>query len=330
VPPAVAFSRLLDVEHRRARLELFQRHIGVVSRLCSPGRFREFFRGGRRGVRALARELASGSCSNHRVARTVHGSHRLGSGRGYPSRARARRALSDADAFCTPRSARRLRRGHWRSRRGAGFSFYARLLANERRGHLEYTHAVVLVCQRRGGSHGDLWRLPSPRCFDPYAAFLGDDDILITPALEKSVEFLDEHLEFNAAWGRAIKIRLESEVGAHGRIVKCVRKTQPVVDGASACQRLLNWSNFGTDVIFAVHRTECFVNLYLDKDTYLIEEQYAHGGFPTNVTSVISGNIKELPKLYLIRQTHSQRARFSKDYSIIGKRGLPRNGSSRL
>ena len=157
----------------------------------------------------------------------------------------------------------------------------------------------------------------------PYAALCGDDDILITPALEKSVEFLDEHLEFNAAWGRAIKIRLESEGGAHGRIVKCARKIQPVVEGDSACKRLLNWVNFGTDVIFAVHRTECFKKMYLE-DTYLIEEHHAHGGIPATITSVINGKVKELPKLYLIRQTHSKRARFSKDYPILRKNAFKR------
>ena len=142
----------------------------------------------------------------------------------------------------------------------------------------------------------------------PYAAYLCDDDFLTVPALEMSAYFLENHPEYNAAWGKAIKIRLDAE-GACGQVSFCTEKRQPVVEESSGSQRYLNYMKDPNDVVFAVHRVLPFRRI-LD-NWQLVVDKYQKiqffDAFVHNMNSAICGKIKQLDCLYLVRQDHRQR-----------------------
>lgn len=144
----------------------------------------------------------------------------------------------------------------------------------------------------------------------PYAAWLGDDDFLVTAGLEKAILFLESDAQYSAAWGKAIKIRTK-ESGVYGEILNCKRIPQIIVQEETGAQRYLNYihSNLtDKDVLFAVHRATLFKKMF--QSISMIEDRLLGKYRLPNALSVINSNLKTLDGLYLIRHTHDQQVKF--------------------
>jgi glycosyltransferase domain-containing protein len=138
----------------------------------------------------------------------------------------------------------------------------------------------------------------------PYATMTNDDDFLVPESLNKSVSFLEHNSKYNAAWGKAAKIRLDRK-GAFGNIVKCKKMNQLKVMQNSATGRLYNFFDNPFDIVFAVHRTSCYKKMF--SYTESIPDRLISENLLINMLSAVSGIIKELDCLYLIRQDHDER-----------------------
>ena len=155
----------------------------------------------------------------------------------------------------------------------------------------------------------------------PYAVWVADDDFLVPSALERCVRFLDNHQDYSAAHGVAVVITARSS-GAHGPVVSAGHYKQPVAEGGSASQRLLDHLGSYSSTLFSVHRVESFREMY--RDISSIKDWAFAGEILQCCLSVIQGKIKELDCLYMVRQVHSQRYLFPDVYDwVTGPHWLP-------
>ena len=138
----------------------------------------------------------------------------------------------------------------------------------------------------------------------PYIALAPDDDFLVPSALKRCEQFLDEHPDYIAAHGVAALISLEwSE--SHRHVTGAGPYKQPVIEGGSASQRLVDHlGNYSTSP-FSVHRVEAW--RVMGRDISLVPDRAFGGELLRNCLSVIQGKVKELDCLYLVRQAHDRR-----------------------
>ena len=137
----------------------------------------------------------------------------------------------------------------------------------------------------------------------PYVAFTADDDFLVPAALEKCALFLDSHPDYSAVHGLGVTVRLQSS-GAYGQVALVAHYRQPVTEGESASQRLLDHLSNYAVTFFSIHRVESWRQMY--KDVTLLTDKRFTELLPCCL-SIIQGKVKELDCFYLVRQGHSQR-----------------------
>lgn len=130
-----------------------------------------------------------------------------------------------------------------------------------------------------------------------FVAELQDDNFLVPQAIRDCIEFLENNLDYSAARGLGLSIKTkDSEV--YGQIKKCVRKKQPVAEEDTSAERYLKLMGDYSDVHFSVFRS----NIYS-----MLAEKYHNPDvifFHTLSSSIafICGKVKELNRLYLVRQ----------------------------
>ncbi len=137
----------------------------------------------------------------------------------------------------------------------------------------------------------------------PHVAFIADDDFLVPAALERCALFLDSHPDYSAVHGLGVTVRLQSS-GAYGQVASVAHYRQPVIEGESASQRLLDHLSNYSVTLFSVHRVESWREMY--KDISLLTDIRFTELLPCCL-SVILGKVKELDCFYLVRQGHPQR-----------------------
>lgn len=137
-----------------------------------------------------------------------------------------------------------------------------------------------------------------------YAAWVADDDFLVPTALEQCALFLDGHPDYNAAHGVAALFSLQSS-GAYGQVAGAGHYRQPVIEGESASQRLLDHLSNYSNVQFSVHRVDSLRAMY-GNVSLLADRAFGSELLPCCL-SIIQGKVKELDYLYLVRQGHDQR-----------------------
>jgi glycosyltransferase domain-containing protein len=138
----------------------------------------------------------------------------------------------------------------------------------------------------------------------PYAVLLPDDDFIMPGALEDCVQFLDHHPEYVAAHGVGVVIRLSVD-GPYGDILCSSYYPQPEVEERTAAERLTAHMKDYTVGLFSVHRTATWSRIYRyagDVDDAAIGLEL----LPCCL-SVTEGKIKQLDRLYLVRQDHAER-----------------------
>ena len=155
----------------------------------------------------------------------------------------------------------------------------------------------------------------------PYAAMVPDDDFLVPTALEQCALFLDGHPDYNAAHGVAALISLQCR-GAYGQVAGAGHYRQPVIEGETASQRLLDYLSNYSASLFSVHRVESWREMV--RDVSLLADRALGEELLPGCLSIIQGKVKELDCLSLVRQAHDQRYLLPDLYDwITGPNWLP-------
>lgn len=142
----------------------------------------------------------------------------------------------------------------------------------------------------------------------PYAAWLPDDDFLVPASIEKCINFLETHPDYNAAAGVSQKVALDSET-AIGNIIKSILIYLPTAEQDNATERFLSYMTmeFG-NTVHCVHRIEPFRMLYKVADES--KERIWVGSYLPDLLLLLIGKVKVLDCLYLIQQIHGERLGF--------------------
>lgn len=140
-------------------------------------------------------------------------------------------------------------------------------------------------------------------CDTSYSVFVADDDFLVPRMLTECVAFLEKNPDYSCVHGDGILFNLRSS-GAYGHIEGVSWYNQPDLEQNKPSQRLrYHLANYSVS-LFSVHRTEQFrYHYHLIKG---IKDKRFTELLPCCL-DVISGKIKHLKGLYLIRQGHDQR-----------------------
>jgi glycosyltransferase domain-containing protein len=150
----------------------------------------------------------------------------------------------------------------------------------------------------------DCWKQLIDRTTTSYAAYLADDDFLVPRSLDACARFLDEHPDYAAAHGAGLGITLDSH-GLHGQVVQCDYYRQTISEADRPSERLSAHLDHYTVTLFAVHRTETWRLMF--KDVHAIPDMSFGAELLPCCLSVVYGKVKELPGLYVVRQTHDRR-----------------------
>jgi len=139
----------------------------------------------------------------------------------------------------------------------------------------------------------------------PYSACVTDGGFLITSALDKCVNFLNNHPEYSIAHGLGALFELKNE-GAHGKF-SCLGEygRLPKVEEATASSRLLHYLNDYGVTMYCVYRTDVWKAIWRDADS--IDDGIFAGEVLPGCLTIIYGKAKQLDCLYLVRQIHNQR-----------------------
>lgn len=137
----------------------------------------------------------------------------------------------------------------------------------------------------------------------PYAVFVADDDFLVPEGLAAAARFLDDHPDYAAAHGQGI-IAVLQDSGSYGRFSATGLYRQPVLEQAAACDRLQALMRNYSVPLFSVHRTATWRRMY--RRTADLEDK-TFTELLAVALSAVSGKIKQVEGLSLVRQAHDRR-----------------------
>jgi len=152
----------------------------------------------------------------------------------------------------------------------------------------------------------------------PFCLSCADDDFVTTNGIINCMKFLDKNSDYGAVHGRGVIISLSNE-GPLGTIVGFQPYPQAVVDAETGSERLKQFLNSPKAEAFSVHRTEIWKNMFSNFDRYswVQYQQISIDELICSGVSAISGKIKEIDCLYLIRQSHGSQFKRLDPYELI-------------
>jgi glycosyltransferase domain-containing protein len=142
-----------------------------------------------------------------------------------------------------------------------------------------------------------------------YVALLPDDDFLTPSGIGECVSFLNSNPQYVAAHG--IGVLVSSEGGDCRRIDGACSYPQPRLDGETAAERLdAHLAGYSVS-LFSVHRATVWKRMYspvakVQRPHDVSDKSFVDELIPCCL-SVVCGKIKQLDRLYLVRQVHEDR-----------------------
>lgn len=138
----------------------------------------------------------------------------------------------------------------------------------------------------------------------PFAAFCGDDDVLIPSGIRESIKLLQSDPISVASNGRAYVFEIEGNA-LHGKLK--IRERYPMTHSTSvrAVDRLSKHMARYSVSLFSIHRTELWQRMWdcVDENG---EFSFMNEVLPCCM-SVVSGTIRTTSFVYALRQDHSKR-----------------------
>jgi glycosyltransferase domain-containing protein len=130
-----------------------------------------------------------------------------------------------------------------------------------------------------------------------YVVFQGDDDFLVPSSLEKCAEFLDDNLEYVAAYGLRVNVTYKNDIGEieTGYLVKPVEFLSE-----SPVDRWALYMQTGLSTQYYVHRTEVWRRMY-KRVSEMFCRYIGPELLPCSLTA-ISGKTKMLDTLHYVMQ----------------------------
>jgi glycosyltransferase domain-containing protein len=139
----------------------------------------------------------------------------------------------------------------------------------------------------------------------PYAVYAGDDDFAIPRGLEKCVMFLEDHLDYSAAHGIRISVRLQKGSKVYGRMISADYCLDSTYEQETAIERWRTYMRFSISTQYYVRRTETWRRIYRDVDS--VPLRYLGPELLPCSLSVISGKVKTLDYLSIVFQVNDDR-----------------------
>ncbi|MCF6149086.1 MAG: TIGR00180 family glycosyltransferase [Candidatus Kuenenia sp.] len=133
----------------------------------------------------------------------------------------------------------------------------------------------------------------------PYAVYSGDDDFLIPAGLEKCIDFLENHPDYNAAHGFRINFSLEND-DAYSKIISGYIIPGHKLECCVAVERWRTYIQEAFSTQYYVHRTDTWRRMYRDIDSIPI--RYFGPEFVPCSLSAIAGKIMQLDCLTAVFQ----------------------------
>jgi len=172
-----------------------------------------------------------------------------------------------------------------------------KLLLSKFSEHLRIEHLILPsdYCNYEAFYHG------LNNVFTPYVVMSADDDFLIIKALLKSVDFLEKNLDYAACQGKQIFFTKWNNKILFGKSYM----VDTSIDGSTAELRIEN-SMINNDrfyapkSVYSVMRTGLTKNIYFDALSLGLDHNNTEG--LVNRLLLISGKIKLLPSLYIVRE----------------------------
>lgn len=179
--------------------------------------------------------------------------------------------------------------------------------------HLERTRrAIASIGGRLDVVHSEMPGFGIATCLQrlaeqlttPYATIVPDDDFVVPAAVERCIQFLEQHPDYAAAHGAGLTVTLDTN-GLTGNVVFCAPYPQPVCEDVSPSQRLRDHLGQYTVSLFSVHRQATWRAMW--RDVHLMDDVSFAAELLPCCLSVVHGKIKQLEGLYLVRQSHNLR-----------------------
>lgn len=138
----------------------------------------------------------------------------------------------------------------------------------------------------------------------PYAVYLGDDDILLTEALEECTSFLDRDTRYASAHGRAWAFSLEGE-SPYGELKSVEHYPLPKLEESTAAARIKRQFADYSVSLFAIHRTEAWREIW--RHATKVPDLSFGGELLVVACSAVLGRSKSIATPYLLREAHERR-----------------------
>ncbi|MDK9701604.1 MAG: TIGR00180 family glycosyltransferase [Sulfuritalea sp.] len=142
-----------------------------------------------------------------------------------------------------------------------------------------------------------------------YVALLPDDDFLTPSGIEECISFLVSNPQYVAAHG--IGVLVSSEGGDCRRIDGASYYPQPELDSGTAAERLIAHLAGYSVSLFSVHRVAVWKRMFSPvakarRPRDVRDKSFVDELLPCCL-SAVCGKIKQLDRLYLVRQVHEDR-----------------------
>lgn len=153
-----------------------------------------------------------------------------------------------------------------------------------------------------------------PLIATPYAMYINDDDLLVVDALKDGMKFLKDNPDYSAVSGVIVHCHLKSTV-TNEQILYANEGCLNVFKANSASQRLIYLLGNCSDFTFSITRSELLKKMYPSVSNFS-GTPLSSVMLPEGIIAV-TGNLKKLNRLFLIRQIHQQRYVLPDTYDLI-------------
>jgi len=171
---------------------------------------------------------------------------------------------------------------------------------------------VQIACP--GMTNGACLRKISGNVRTKYVAFIADDDYLIHSNFAECVDFLEKNPDYSCAHGLGVILWLKKD-GVYGEIKAAISYKMPVIEDGTAVERYLHLNRSFNTGIFSVHRTDVWEKMWEESEK-VVDRSLGEEVLACSIAA-IRGKVKQIDKLYLVRQDHESRYLLSGPYEWI-------------
>lgn len=143
----------------------------------------------------------------------------------------------------------------------------------------------------------------------PYAAYIGDDDVLVPKSIEKCIDFLDKNEGYIGAHGVGAIVYVEQD-RENLKINGISNYRLSPREEETASKRLINHMSNISNMLFSMYRTHVLQRMF--ENTELVDISFG-GDLLPGCLAVIKGKIKKINHFYVAHMTHKNQNKFYSD-----------------